>query len=128
MENAQQAGGGGVSDRSVCKTAVGWGVILCRGSSLYSSLVHFKAIYRGHGPRLLCPSMPHFIVGKTEGQGKEVTDSPSKAFLGIQHRTCLPVVLIRANCRVPSTSANQSFQLKTTSSQPGPFLEKSEVQ
>ena len=26
MENAQQAGGGGAGNRSVCKAAVGWGL------------------------------------------------------------------------------------------------------
>lgn len=86
MENAQQAGGGGAGDRSVCKAAVRWGLYFAGGSSLNSSLVHFKAIYQGgYGRRPVCPLMPHFIVGETEAQGKEVTDSPSKAFPGIRH-------------------------------------------
>lgn len=73
--------------RNMCKAGVGWGLCFAEGSSLYSSLVRFKAMYQeGHGPRPVYQSMPHFIAGETEAQGKEETDTPSKAFMGIRHR------------------------------------------
>lgn len=86
MESAQQAGGGRAGDRRRSWCARQWragGYTLQGGAGCtlhWCISKHFTKEGMGQ------TGWPHFIVGETEAWGKEVTDSPSKAFLGVRRR------------------------------------------